>query len=246
MLHLLFALGVSLLLSGSAFAASNCVVNLSHYDMAVPDFAAMKRDGVLGVIHESTYPPSVPDAKYASRQAAATAAGLLWGAYHFANASDPVRQADFFINVVSRNPPPGGVLMVLDFEKNGHYPGGTMTPAQAATFVQRVKQRTGKYPGLYSNENRVDTVLGDPALSSSTRDVLSRCWLWIANYHYIPRKTALWNRWMLWQYTGDGICDLPRSGYPIHAANVRNAERNMFNGSRGQLSGFWQENAWTP
>lgn len=235
-----------LLVSASAWAASNSVVNLSHYDLATPDFSAMKREGIVAVIHESSYPPSVPDPKYASRLSAATRAGLLWGAYHFANASDPVRQADFFVNVVSRNSPPSGVLMVLDFEHNGHYPGGTMNAAQAATFAQRVKDRTGRYPGLYSNENRVHTVLGDPALSSSVREVLSRCWLWIANYHYEPVKTGLWNRWTLWQYTGDGVCDLPRSRFPIHISNVRNAERNLFRGSAGELASFWQENAWRP
>ena len=28
-------------------------------------------------------------------------AGLLWGAYHYADATDPVRQADHFLSVVS-------------------------------------------------------------------------------------------------------------------------------------------------
>ena len=30
-----------------------------------------------------------------------TRAGLLWGAYHYANATDPIRQADHFLSVVS-------------------------------------------------------------------------------------------------------------------------------------------------
>ena len=45
-------------LPACAFSASN-VVNLSHYDMMRPDFAAMKREGIIGVIHEATYPPLV-------------------------------------------------------------------------------------------------------------------------------------------------------------------------------------------
>src|SRR5215470_5856797 len=104
-----------------AFSASN-VVNLSHYDMMRPDFAAMKREGVIGVIHEATYPSYVRDAKYFERQVEATRAGLLWGAYHYANATDPVRQADNFLSTVAgawsqvdstaRGP---GVLLVLDF-----------------------------------------------------------------------------------------------------------------------------------
>src|ERR1051326_1635285 len=87
-------------LPACVFSATN-VVNLSHYDMMRPDFAAMKREGILGVIHEATYPPFTRDAKYFDRQQAATRVGLLWGAYHYANASDPIRQADHFLSVVS-------------------------------------------------------------------------------------------------------------------------------------------------
>src|SRR5437773_11293998 len=86
----------------SVFAfASNSVVNLSHYDMMRPDFVAMKSEGILGVIHEATYPRFEVDSKYLERQQAAKRAGLLWGAYHYANASDPIRQADHFLSVVS-------------------------------------------------------------------------------------------------------------------------------------------------
>ena len=38
-----------------AFAA-NSVVNLSHYDLMRPDFGGMKREGIVAVIHEATYP----------------------------------------------------------------------------------------------------------------------------------------------------------------------------------------------
>ena len=67
-----------------AFCASN-VVNLSHYDMMRPDFAAMKREGIVGVIHEATYPRLERDAKYLDRQMGALQAGLPWGAYHYAD-----------------------------------------------------------------------------------------------------------------------------------------------------------------
>src|SRR5438552_7971164 len=83
-----------------AFAGMN-VVNLSHYDIMRPDFAAIKRQGVVGVIHEATYPPFTRDSKYLDRQMGALQAGLLWGAYHYDNAGDPIRQADHFLSVVS-------------------------------------------------------------------------------------------------------------------------------------------------
>ena len=45
----------------------------------------------------------VRDSYYGSRQTAATRAGLLWGAYHFGDATDPLKQAEFFSNTVASN-----------------------------------------------------------------------------------------------------------------------------------------------
>src|SRR5947199_6850716 len=136
-LSILRAAALFFSLPACAFAGSN-VVNLSHSDMMRPDFAAMKREGIIGVIHEASYPRLERDAKYLDRQMGALQAGLLWGAYHYGDATDPVRQADHFLNVVAsawaqarstaRSP---GVFLVLHSEKNGHYPGGTMRVDQA-------------------------------------------------------------------------------------------------------------------
>ena len=136
---------------------------------------------------------------------------LALGAYHYANANDPVRQADHFLSAVSsawaqvdsaaRGP---GVLLVLDFEKNGHYPGGTMRVDQAVAFVERIRQRTGVYPGIYSGEYHLRQALNSRKVTNSQRSVLAKCWLWMANYHNEPRATAPWSYWSLWQYCGDG------------------------------------------
>jgi lysozyme len=243
---------VLLVISAFPAFAGNSVVNLSHYDLMRVDFESMKREGVLAVIHEATYPRFDRDAYYGTRQTAAAHAGLLWGAYHFGDATDPVRQAEHFLSVVGsqwRGPSmqPNGVLLVLDFERNGHYPGGTMRVDQAARFVERIKQRTGKYPGLYGSENRLRAVMRDPKVNPADKQVLGNCWLWIANYHYQPTPSSPWTNWRLWQYTGDGKCDLrPRSAYPIRVANIARAERNVFRGSNAGLEAFWQDHAWQP
>lgn len=243
---------VAQLLSVCAFAG-NSVVNLSHYDLVRPDFVAMKNEGMIGLIHEATYPRAARDEKYAERQKAAVRAGLLWGAYHFADATDPVRQADFFLNAVSSgwraadaSARPEEVLLVLDFERNGHYPGGTMRVDQAVTFAERIRERTGVYPGIYSGEYRIRDVLNNRTVSPASKRALTRCWLWVANYHYEPQTVSPWSRWTFWQYTGDGVCDLPRSSFPKQIANVRNAERNIFRGSDETLRAFWQTHGWNP
>jgi lysozyme len=240
-----------------AALAGNSVVNMSHYDFTRPDFVGMKSEGVIAVIHEASYPRFERDAKYYERQRAAGDAGLLWGAYHFGDATNPIRQADHFLNIVATSLPPilttepegrrPGVLLVLDFEKNGHYPGGSMSVAQAIAFVERINERTGKYPGLYGSENRLRHMLYAPGVSSAQRRALTNCWLWIANYQFEPRNTAPWRHWHLWQYTGDGKCGLrPRAMFPTRVANIRRAERNIFRGTNAELQIFWQEHAWFP
>ena len=122
-----------------------------------------------------------------------------------------------------------------------------MSVAQAVAFVQRIKQRTGKYPGLYGSENRLRQMLYGRGALAAHREILTNCWLWIANYHYEPRHIAPWSNWHMWQYTGDGKCDLRlRKSYPTSVANVRKAERNIFRGSDATLKAFWRENAWYP
>ncbi len=236
----------------SAFAG-NSVVNLSHYDVMRPDFARMNAEGIVGVLHEATYPRYVVDEKYSARQGAAARAGLLWGAYHYADATDPIRQADHFLGTVASAwrraegaSRPNEVLLVLDLEKNGHYPGGTMRIDQAVTFVERIRERTGVYPGIYSGENRIRGIINSTGVSTVHKQVLARCWLWVANYHYEPRSIGPWGHWTMWQYTGDGVCDLPRSAYPKSVANIRNAERNMFRGSESAVREFWQAHGWQP
>jgi len=244
------------LLAVSAFA-SNSVVNMSHYDLMRVDFVGMKNEGVVGVIHEASFPRLQRDWRYAERQIAAMQAGLLWGAYHFGDGTNPIQQADHFLAVVGSSHPPAnaphesektrpGVLLVLDFEKT-HYSGGSMSTAQAAAFVQRIKERTGKYPGLYASEYRLRQMLYGGGATAAHRAVLSNCWLWVANYHNQPRATSPWRGWDMWQYTGDGKCGLrPRGMYPIGVANMRKAERNIFRGNNAELLAFWQEHAWFP
>src|SRR2546429_10009875 len=97
MKFLLTRISLSILALPVSVFATNSVVNLSHYDLLRPDFVRMKAEGIIGVIHEATYPRFDRDSYYGTRQNAATRAGLLWGAYHFGDATDPIRQAGHFL-----------------------------------------------------------------------------------------------------------------------------------------------------
>lgn len=252
--HMRAALLCSLLLLPCLLPAAdhaNNVLSLSHYDEQAMDFGTLQRGGVDGIIHEATYPPFVRDAKYGARQNAAVRAGIHWGSYHFGNGTDGRKQADHYLDFVSSKwaessgaAKAAGVLLVLDAEHNTHYPGGSMNAQQAMRFVERVHERTGIYPGLYSNEHWAHRLVG--GADAKAKATLGKCWLWIANYHYEPKIPSLWSRWTFWQYTGDGTCELPRGAFPTGVAGLRKVERTIFGSNRAAMRSFWAAHAWHP
>ena len=125
----------------------NVVIDLSHHN-TVTSFQDVKADGISGIIHKATEGTTFVDKEYNSRAVKAKSAGLFWGAYHFGTQGDPNGQADHFLSIV--NPGPTD-LLVLDFEPNPRE--GTMTLAEAEAFVQRINEKIGRFPGLYSGQS---------------------------------------------------------------------------------------------
>src|SRR5262249_40492926 len=150
---------------GAAMAKSqNVVIDLSHHNETV-DFARIKADGIVGVIHKATQGTAFVDKKYAERKDQALAEGLLWGAYHFGVGGDGSDQADFFLDTVQ---PDAKTLLVLDYEAN--LTGPTMTLDQTREFVEHTQALAGRYPGLYSGhlikEQLAGLPVADPILSN--------------------------------------------------------------------------------
>src|SRR5216117_638093 len=110
---------------------SNAVIDISHFNQHL-DFAAIRRSGIIGVIHKASQGLLFQDPAYKTHRAAAKRAGLLWGAYHFGTGADGVGQADAFLNFVK---PTSQTLVVLDFETNPV--GASMTLPGAREFVAR-------------------------------------------------------------------------------------------------------------
>ena len=204
----------------------NAVIDLSHHNN-VTGFAAIKADGIVGVIHKATQGTNYTDPMYASRRPQALAAGLWWGAYHFATGDDPIAQAKYFLSVV--NPGPTD-LLVLDFEQNSG--GSSMTLAGAEQFVSYVHGETGRWPGLYSGAY-IKQLLGN-----NTNPTLANCWFWLSEYGPTAKVPANWPTWTMWQYTDGTIGPEP------HAVNgVGNCDRDQFNGSMEGLARLWGQAA---
>jgi len=203
----------------------NVVVDLSHFN-TVSSFETVKNEGgIVGVIHKATQGTSMIDSKYHERKAAAAAAGLWWGAYHFGVGNeDGEAQAKFFLSVVEPGP---NDLLVLDLEVNPSGPG--MTLAQAEDWVKYVQAQTGRWPGVYGGSYITELLRARPGETA-----LGFCWFWLAEYGPTPHLPPAWSEWTMWQYT-DG-----KDGLPPHTVpGIGACDRDKFNGDIDGLKKLW-------
>lgn len=202
-------------------ALLNAVIDLSHHN-TVTSFQQIKSSGIIGVIHKATQGAQFVDAEYADRRKAALSAGLLFGSYHFAAQGNPEGQADHYLDIADSNE-----LMVLDFEPNAQ--DGTMTLAEAETFVTRINAQTGRFPGLYSGESFINGQLGN-----NTGTILKQCFLWIAKFSANrPNIPPAFPIFTLWQYTDGSAGPQPHTVPGIGGAG--RCDRDKFNGDDAGL-----------
>lgn len=203
----------------------NAVIDLSHHNK-VSSFAKVAESGILGIIQKATQGATFADPTFTSNRKGAAGANLLFGAYHFGTAGDPVAQAEFFLKTAKNTQ-----LLVLDFEPNPQ--GHDMSLLEAEQFVHHVAQRTGRYPGLYSGHT-IKEALAAAGIANASQTELSKCWLWFARYGPEPLVPRVWTQWTMWQYTDGAAGDEPHQ-----VAGVGRCDRNKFNGTADELKAFW-------
>lgn len=207
-------------------AGTDLVFDVSHFQPNI-DFHAARGAGLRAVFHKASEGLQYVDPRYANAREQALAAGLLWGAYHFGTGDDALAQAEHFLSVAK---PDGRTLLVLDLERNPQ--GASMSIEQARTFVTRVQQATGKWPGLYSGSYIRDN------LGSIPDPVLGNCWFWLAEYGSVPKVPPTWKQWSLWQHTDGHVGPGPHA-----VAGVGACDRDRFAGDEQALIAFWSANA---
>jgi lysozyme len=181
------------------------VLDMFHGDNQerTPDFAALKRDGIIAVFHKATQGTRYIDPRFAARRKAAALAGMPFGAYHFGDASDEKAQLGHFISVAG---PIGGIQLALDFEKNGD---STMALHQARWFLTQLYILSGQRPWLYSGdlirETLTPVIIGHqhPDMVDSS-DFFAACRLWLAEYGPVEKVPFPWKKADLWQFSESG------------------------------------------
>jgi lysozyme len=201
---------------------SDVVIDLSHWQAPV-DFARAKSGGIAAVILKATQGSQWIDATFAQRFAAATAAGLLVGAYHFLDDSAPELQVENFLSVAEGCP-----VLALDAEQNGI--GGTVTVAQTAEAAARLHMATGHAPLVY-----ISRYGPDERGTGFPNAVLSRCPLWLPAYGARPVCPPGWSNWKLWQHA-DGRAG--SDGLPV--PGIGQCDRSRFAGTVAELAAWWK------
>ena len=205
------------------------VIDISHHNN-VQDLSKAAAFGIKGIIHKSSEGASVPDRTYGIRRAAAAAAGLLWGAYHFntsAQVDDQVK--NFFANAQ----PDDNTLMCLDFEDNA---GNNMSLDQAYAFVNEVDQKTGRSTVVYSGNRLKETILG---AHSKYLEFFVNHRLWLCQYGPKAVLPPGFKNYWLWQYTGDGVGAYKPINVPGIVAGNKGLDINHYPGTPEQLAQEW-------
>ncbi len=172
-----------------------CVLDISHHNEVV-SWPAIRDAGIFGIIHKATQGSGMVDKTYGPRRRQAESAGLRWGAYAFADSSDPKVQADHFLGVAR---PDANTLLALDWEDNGTR---TMSVSQARVFLERVMQKTGRPPAgvvIYGGN-----VLKEKIKSKEDMAFFSQFPLWLCQYGPKAKLPKGWSSYFLWQYSESG------------------------------------------
>jgi GH25 family lysozyme M1 (1,4-beta-N-acetylmuramidase) len=179
-------------------------IDVSKYQGTI-DWAQVAASGQRFVIAKATEGLSYVDPTYSTNRAGATAAGLVFGAYHFArpdlHPNDPTGEADHFVDTAQLGP--GNIVPVLDLERSG-----TLTQTQLTAWVLawlgEVLARTGVHAMVYTSPNGWANRTGNTTAIADAGYTL----LWIANWFVseptVPANDWQGNGWAFWQYSDCG------------------------------------------
>ena len=199
-------------------------VDVSHYQGFI-DWTRVHNAGKVFAFMKATEGTTFADPEFAHNWRASRQAGLLRGAYHFFHAgSDPLAQADFFLDRIDQVSSllAGDLPPVVDIE-------GTSIDGEPSSVVanhlhawlQRVENRSGRRPIIYTG-NAGWTAAGNPSGFAGYP-------LWVANYGVsCPEVPGSWQRWRFWQTTSSGSV----------AGIAGNTDLDVFNGTLADLRDF--------
>ena len=172
-------------------------IDVSHWDDTI-DWDQVKASGRAFAIAKATEGTTYVDPQFSANWAAMKKAGVTRGAYHFFHSNvDPVAEADHFLETMGPLEP-GDLPPTLDLEVDDGESGATVT-STAIQWLDRVADKTGMKPILYTGPSFVNDTLGSPA------GLDTHALLWVANWGVTcPDVPAPFTSWGFWQYDDKG------------------------------------------
>ena len=180
---------------------------------------------VVAIIHKATSGSSEIDPAYLSRKVEAKKRGYLWGSYHWGVTGDPEKQADYYIDTVK---PEADELIALDLEDATSTK--LMNADEALRFIKRVRERTGRYPLLYTNHASAKLI------SQEFKNTdFAKTPLWYARFKGVVSDfpTEVWSSYTLWQFSSEILLQKAVPG------TMPDMDVNVFNGSVDTLKANW-------
>jgi lysozyme len=212
----------------------NIALAIDPYEKNDIDWEELATDKrVVGIIHRATIGDRA-DRRYSERRDEAKKRGYKWGAYHLGKPGDPIKQADFFLETVK---PAAGELIALDLESvdaTKH-----MSFDEARSFIKRIKEKTGRYPLIYAN-NEVTRAISD---RYGADDVFAKTGLWYARFRrsVTDFPAGTWKTYTVWQFSSEQNCN--PANRPACLYTVPGTEYDMdvdvYNGTIEELRSKW-------
>ena len=176
-------------------------IDVSVWQGAI-DWPKVKAAGKTFAFAKATEGIGYKDSRYDANRSGALAAGVRFGAYHFARpgSNNPVTEADWFVNTARLQH--GMLIPVLDLELTGGLGPSALTTWTKA-WLQRVTSRLGVKPMIYTTAAFWRNAMGD---SRWFADNGYR--LWVANWGVtspsVPGSNWGGRSWTCWQYSSQG------------------------------------------
>ncbi len=180
-------------------------VDVSGYQGSSINWGSVRAAGRVFAFAKASEGTGFTDTSFTHNWPGMRAAGVLRGAYHFFRPSiDGAAQADHFVDVINANGglAPGDLPPVADVEVSDSMSAATVI-SRLHAFLDRVQQRTGRVPMIYTANFFWGSYLGNPNFTQYP--------LWVANYGpscpYLPNA---WSDWKFWQDTdAAGVSGIP-------------------------------------
>jgi lysozyme len=180
---------------------------------------------VVAIIHKATIGASKIDPAYFTRKEEARKRGYLWGSYHWGVSGNPEEQADYYLDTVK---PGDDELIALDLEDVASKK--LMNAEESLRFIKRVKERTGRYPLLYTNHKSAKL------LSAKFKGTeFAEAPLWYARFESAVTDfpSGLWRSYTLWQFSSEIRSQMTLPGVKP------DMDVNVYNGTADDLKSNW-------